>query len=192
MSTQHIKPTIDPYTTCPIYETEHFTLRLVEEGDAKDLLACYADRDAWEIFNADCCTSDFRYQSVGEMRECIGFWLDAYSVRAFVRFAIVDKANGKAVGTIEMFGDKPAEGRPDGVLRIDIASPYEKRGYVSELLTLADEQFFSLFEVKCIYTKAVPAAIERIAALEQAGYAPFEWKADRKHYYDKTMGSQPF
>ena len=32
----------DAFTTCPVFETEHFKLRLVREEDATDLLACYA------------------------------------------------------------------------------------------------------------------------------------------------------
>jgi len=167
----------DPYLNCPEYQTENFRLRLVSENDAEDLLACYSDPKARKFFNADNCTSDFCYDTVVEMRDCIRFWLKFYEDRAFIRFAVVDLESQIAIGTVEMFGGAR------GVLRIDLAFAYETLEYISELLVLADEHFFKLFETERIVTKAVPEACERVAALLSAGYAPFE----RKHYYSKTI-----
>nr|HML46331.1 DUF3795 domain-containing protein [Clostridia bacterium] len=41
--------TRDPYESCPVLETERFTLRLVQTEDAADLLECYADLRTREI-----------------------------------------------------------------------------------------------------------------------------------------------
>jgi hypothetical protein len=49
-----------PYDKGPVYETESFLLRLVEAGDAEDLLKCYSDPAAVALMNSDRCTSDFR------------------------------------------------------------------------------------------------------------------------------------
>ena len=176
----------DPYKKCPEFETEHFTLRLVSENDAEDLLSCYTDIKSWEIFNSDYCTSDFRYISSENMTDCIKSWLDAYRNGGFIRFSIIDRKNQKAVGTVEMFGDTDfINGQSGGVLRIDIASIYETKEYISEIISLADERFFAIFNVKFIVTKAVPTAKERIAALSAAGYKPFDWESGREYYYIK-------
>ena len=80
----------NPYQKCPVYETSSFLLRLVQLDDAKDLLACYSDRRAVANMNADCCTSDFYYETLTQMQECIRFWLREYQQQAYIRFAIID------------------------------------------------------------------------------------------------------
>lgn len=177
--------TDDPYRSCPTLESEHFILRLVSETDAEDLLVCYSDPKAWEIFNTDRCTSDFRYGTLAEMMECIRLWLDAYRDKFYIRFSVLNKATQKPVGTVEMFGSLIAKGR-GGVLRIDVCSAYETKEFISELLRLADDHFFALFNVERIISKAIPTAIERIEALRSAGFAPFAWEPGRDHYFSKT------
>ena len=116
----------NPYQKCPVYETSSFLLRLVQLDDAKDLLACYSDRRAVANMNADCCTSDFYYETLTQMQECIRFWLREYQQQAYIRFAIIDKTVKKAVGTAEIFGGTLGGGLSGfGVLRIDLALPYE-------------------------------------------------------------------
>lgn len=86
----------NPYQKCPVYETSSFLLRLVQLDDAKDLLACYSDRRAVANMNADCCTSDFYYETLTQMQECIRFWLREYQQQAYIRFAIIDKTVKKS------------------------------------------------------------------------------------------------
>ncbi|MCL2672025.1 MAG: GNAT family N-acetyltransferase [Clostridiales bacterium] len=177
-----------PYKNCPVYETEHFTLRLISDADADDLFVCYSDVKAWDIFNADRCTSDFRYTTREQMTQCLRDWLYCYENGYFIRFSIIDKSTKKAVGTIEMFGDSTfLDGKSGGVLRIDLASPYEIEQQIGELLATANHHFFTLFNVKTILTKAIPAATERRAALLAAGYKPFAWEAGREHYFMKRV-----
>ncbi len=164
----------NPYKRCPILETEHFILRLVRLEDAEDLLKCYSDPDAQQLFNADRCLNDFRYQTLEEMQNCIAFWLKEYEQEAYVRFAIVDKSLGKAVGTIEMFGMIGQYKTPQGVLRIDICFEYERIFLIKELLTLCSTDFFLLFDVVQIITKAVPIASVRIQALSELGFQYYE------------------
>ena len=73
------------------------------------------------------------------------------------------------------------------MLRIDIASAYEENERIYELLELFDdENFFELFNLNTILTKAIPEATERIRALESAGYTPFDWEEpNRKSYFAK-------
>jgi RimJ/RimL family protein N-acetyltransferase len=180
--------TSDPYKKCPVFVTEHFTLRLVSEEETEDLLCCYADPQTQKIINADNCWGGYDDVSTLEMMQSnVEKWIEAYKYSAFIRFAILDNEKQKAVGTVEMFGDGfIMKEKLGGILRIDIASPYETQEYISELLSLANEQFFALFNVEAIATKAIPDAKERIAALLSAGYKPFEWEAGREHYYIKT------
>lgn len=162
---------IDPYTHCPVYETRRFLLRLIEETDTVDLLNCYGDPLAAPIFNSDNCTSDFVYHTREEMAEAMRFWIDSYKWRYFVRFTIVDKSTQKAIGTIEFFNRGESEGYGKvGVLRLDLASAYERADAIAEILVVVNQRFPALFGVDCILTKAIPAAEERIRALESAGY----------------------
>jgi len=166
----------EPYKNCPVLETEHFSLRLVSEADAEDLLVCYSDPKAQELFNIDNFSHICNFYTVEAMAECIGFWLTAYKQEAFVRFAIIDKSIQKAVGTIEMFGGDV------GVLRVDIASPYENKVNFKELLDVCTGSFYELFDAKTMATKAIPSAVARIDVLLEAGFRAEEFKG-REHYY---------
>ena len=184
----------NPYEHCPTYETGQFTLRLIREEDAPDLLACYADPAAAPIFNSDNCTSSFIYHTLEEMTNCVRFWVDSYRWQYFVRFSVVDKAKGKAVGTIEFFakpGTFDGAGRV-GVLRLDLASPYEQEGMIAEILQVVEEHFYGLFAVDSVITKAVPQAAERIRALRGLGFQPVPDKAivPYDHYYLRTRGER--
>lgn len=173
----------DPYEKCPTYESTHFLLRLVSMNDAEDLLLCYHDPKAQPFFNSDKCTSDFLYDTLDEMNACIEGWLYAYKVRAFIRYAIIDKQTSKAIGTIEIFGGDRKGPRSDrGVLRIDIRSEYENKEALAELLTMTD-LFFYDFNTEMFVTKAIPEAAARIDVLMSNGYVPYPAKYG--HYYMK-------
>lgn len=181
-------PSPSPYEQCPLHETPSFVLRLVDEDDAADLLQCYSDPRAVALMNSDNCNSDFHFTSLEEMQKYIRFWLAEYAAGGYVRFSIVARESGQAVGTIEIFGRKGAADLPRiGVLRIDLRADYEQRGYIRELLTLAATEYYGLFGVDAIVTKAVPAAVERVAALTECGFAPLADKTviPYEHYYAK-------
>ena len=172
----------NPYKTCPVYETQNFMIRLVSEEDADDLLACYADPEAQELFNIDNFPTDCKFSTTEEMLEYIKFWLKEYEQEAYIRFAIVDKSTNKAVGTIEMFGMVGKYKTDTGILRIDIASRYEKAVFLHELLLVCVENFYTLFEVNNIATKATNHAVDRISALKKLGFQAGDFNG-RSHYY---------
>ncbi len=163
---------INPYESCPVYETGSFILRFVEMSDAGDLLFCYSDLKSVKFMNADRCTSNFYYKTFDEMKSCISMWIDEYKNKGFVRFSIIDKSINKAVGTIEMFGcnDVKDSSQDWGILRIDLASQYEKTDLISELLEIATNNFYDVFNVKNIITKAIAEAVERRDALRRYGF----------------------
>ena len=112
----------------------------------------------------------------------IKFWLMEYGEEAYIRFAIVDKPTNKAVETIEMFGMVGQYKTEVGILRIDIASAYEKAAFLDELLHMCIENFYTLFKVNSIATKAESHAVDRIRALKKLGFQAENFNG-RSHYY---------
>lgn len=180
---------VNPYNKCPVYETDNFVLRLVREEDAADLLYCYSDSESRTLFNSDSCTSDFCYNTAEEMKNCITIWLDCYKRQDFVRFSIVEKQENKAVGTIEIFGFVGNYKTKRGILRLDIASAYERTSSLAELFGKCLEEFYDLFRINEIVTKAVPHAFVRKSVLEQLGFIPYEFPG-REHYLVHPLPSK--
>ncbi|WP_151734950.1 GNAT family N-acetyltransferase ['Paenibacillus yunnanensis' Narsing Rao et al. 2020] len=169
---------IDVYTECPSYAKALVSLRQTREADAEELLRCYSDCQAVPFFNSDNCHGDdFHYETVERMKQAIDFWDYSYTHRYFVRWTVIHNETGEMIGTIEMF-HRIAEDEFNhfGVLRIDLRSTYETAPVITELLEVADDHFFELFNVNSILTKAVPEASERIAALLHQGYQPLNRK----------------
>ena len=177
---------VNPYEKCPVYETQNFKLRLVSENDAEDLLTCYSDPKAQEFFNIDNFPHDCNFNTLEEMLECIKFWLLEYSQEAYIRFCITNKSTNKAIGTIEMFGMVGQYETDPGILRIDISSDYEKTPYLKELFLLCVDNFYSLFGVSTIVTKAIPIAVDRLDALQWVGFHAGDFHS-RKNYYRRSI-----
>jgi hypothetical protein len=172
----------DPYKICPTFETETFILRLVSEEDSEELLKCYSDNKAQKIFNSDRCTGDFCIYTIEDMLQCIRAWLYAYSQQEFIRFAIIDKSLSKAIGTVEMFGYVGKCKTKTGILRVDVSSEYEIENNLNEIFSVCNENFFDLFEVDIIATKAIPQAVERRQTLLKMDFS--EGKVyEGEHYY---------
>lgn len=176
-----------PYEKCPTFESSNFNIRLVEENDAEDLLDCYSDPISAKYFNSDNCLNNFVYKSVDEVKNGISFWLKEYRKKYYIRFSILEKISLKAIGTIEMFAKEGAFGDYGrvGVLRVDISSRYESLEDISELLELINDNFYNIFKVDSIITKAIPEAQERIVALKNKGYSALQpnYIVPYDHYY---------
>jgi len=176
----------NPYINCPTLETEHFTLRLVSESDAEDLLLCYSDPKSQAIFDNENFANNLHCSTVEDMAENIRFWITEYNDKAYVRFAVVDKTIQKAIGTVEMYSSKNFFDSHNGsILRIDLASAYETALYLAEILQLAGRSFFDLFGPEIMITKGRPAETSRIHALTAAGYQPYNG-SDREYYWYKS------
>ena len=124
------------------------------------------------LFNSDNCHGDdFHYTSLERMRSAMDFWRYSYEHRCFVRWAIVDKACGEVIGTIELFRREADDFFTDcGLMRLDLRSDYEHEGDIWEILERIVPEAYALFDCGMIATKAVPAAKERICALERLGF----------------------
>ncbi len=172
----------NPYEICPTFETESFVIRLVSEEDAEDLLKCYSDCKAQVFFNADRCTGDFCMYLIDDMLNCIKAWLFSYSQQEFIRFSLIDKSISKAIGTVEMFGSVGKYKNKTGILRVDVSSAYEKTDYLNEIFTVCNENFFELFQVDIMASKAIPQAIERRNALLKSSFSEGV-VYEGEHYY---------
>ena len=169
----------NPYDRCPEYESKSFYLRLVSIDDAEDLLECYKNPTISVQANSENCTFGYGAQTLEEMKDFIRRWLDAYNIRSFIRFSIIDKQKNKIAGTIEIFGSDPDD---FSLLRLDLLSQYDNEDYLSELFAIADSFFF---DVGCgkIASKALPDAPERISALTKNGYSRSSLDGDWEDFY---------
>ena len=174
------------YKNCPSFETRSFIIRLIDKRDANDLLSCYSDLKAQEVFNHDNCPVDFNIFTIDKMKQYIDVWLNAYDQEEYIRFTVVDKLYGKAVGTIEMFGMVGKYKTDTGVLRVDLASNYEKELLLKEIIDVCVINFYVMFGVKKIVTKAIDKALSRINVLIESGFSEVDFKG-RQHYYARSQ-----
>lgn len=159
------------YRSCPTFITPRFNLRLVCMEDAPYLLRVYSDKLAQPCFNSDNCHSDFRYNSLADMKDCIRMWLWSYENGYFVRWTILRL--DIPVGTVEMFRrDGGKDGLGEGVLRIDLLSKYEQSDVIDEILRTILPEMHELFGCARILTKALPLMSKRRLALILHGFFP--------------------
>lgn len=160
------------YDKVPEFENDKWLLRFVEKDDADDLLQVYGDKNALPFFNSDNCDGDnFYYYTKELMDKAIDFWLYSYKEKWFVRWAIIDKTSGKAIGTIEMFKRLSEDAfNESGVLRLDVGSSYEKEEVLKDIFSLIIPPAFEMFGCTQVATKIPVYAVERTAAAKTFGF----------------------
>jgi [ribosomal protein S5]-alanine N-acetyltransferase len=168
----------DIYEECPIYKKKLITLRQTNMEDVQELLKCYSDENAVPFFNSDNCNGDdFHYTTIERMKQAIEFWKFSYKNKYFVRWTVILNDTNEKVGTIEMFHRiADDEFNHYGILRIDLQSNYETQPVIDDILEIINENFYKVFDVEAILTKAIPGATERITSLIQKGYQPINRK----------------
>ena len=160
------------YETCPVLENENFIIRLFQTEDCGDLLKVYSDKNALPFFNSDNCDGDnFYYATRDRMEQALDFWQMAYENGWFVRLSIVDKAAASVIGTVELCL-RVSEDEFDrmGILRVDVRSDYEREDALYDIFSLVTPQLEELLGCKGVLTKAPIYAIERIKAIQKAGF----------------------
>lgn len=160
------------YENCPEIQNERFLVRLIDKQDCDDLLKVYSDPKAVPLFNSDNCHGDdFCYRTPERMMQAIEFWIYSYNNGYFVRWSIIDRQTGEAVGTIELFQRESLDGEAaTGLLRLDLRSDYEKADAIENLLGLITEPAYDWFNCTSITTKAAPQAAVRRAVLAKLGF----------------------
>lgn len=166
----------DIYQNCPVLESEDYSIRLIESDDAEDLLAVYSDKLALPFFNRDNCHgTNFYCRNIDDMKGAVNAWLEAYKIKDFVRFSVVDKSESRVIGTIELFRRNANDAFGGvGVLRLDLGSQYENQDVILKILNIIVNPAFEFFNCDTIITKAPVYAIERIDALKQCGFEKSE------------------
>lgn len=163
---------MDVYEKCPELKNDRLMIRMVEKKDCADLLKVYNDPLAVPLFNSDNCNGDdFHYQTMERMMQAIDFWIFSYNHRYFVRWSIIDRQTGEAIGTVELFQRKALDGTSmTGLLRLDLRSDYERADALENLLNMIMEPACEWFDCTSITTKAVPKAEIRRTVLTGLGF----------------------
>lgn len=106
------------------------------------------------------------------MEEALDFWNLSYQNGWFARLSVVDKAISNVIGTIELCL-RVSEDSFDhaGILRIDVRSDYEKEDVLYDIVTLISPHFSEMLGCSEVLTKGPIYAVERIRALERAGFS---------------------
>lgn len=164
------------YEKCPEFESKKFLIRLFQKEDCNDLLKVYSDKNALPFFNSDNCDGDnFYYTTKERMEETISFWHMAYENGWFIRLSIVDKTVSSVIGTIELcLRVSEDEFNHMGILRVDVRSDYEQEDMLYDIFLLITPKFEEMLGCKGVLTKAPIYAIERIKAIQKAGFTKSE------------------
>ncbi|RKI40840.1 N-acetyltransferase [bacterium D16-51] len=163
---------MDIYKKCPELENENFIIRLFQNEDCNDLWKVYSDKNALPFFNSDNCDGDnFYYTTKEKMAEVIDFWSMAYEKGWFVRLSIVDKAVSSVIGTAELCLRASEDAFNNmGILRVDVRSDYEQRDMLYDIFSLITPKLEEMLGCKGALTKVPIYAVERIEAVQKAGF----------------------
>lgn len=164
------------YEVCPVLESEKFIVRLFDNSDCDDLLKVYSDKNALPFFNSDNCDGDnFYYATKERMMEALEFWKLSYENGWFVRLSIIDKSVSTVIGTVELcLRVSEDEFNNMGILRVDVRSDYEKEDMLFDIIALIQPHLSTMLGCNGVLTKAPIYAVERIQALQKAGFTKSE------------------
>ncbi len=163
---------MNTYENCPVFDSDNFIIRLIENDDYDALLKVYSDKNALPFFNSDNCDGDnFYYDTIKKMKEVLAFWQTAFDNGWFTRLSIVDKITSEVIGTVELCLHVSEDAFNNTcILRVDVRSDYEREDALFEIFSLLTPKVEKLVGGKGVITKAPIYAIERINALKKAGY----------------------
>lgn len=109
------------------------------------------------------------------MAEAIGFWHMSYENGWFVRLSIVDKAVVSVIGTVELcLRVSEDQFNNMGILRVDVRSDYEQEDVLRDIFSLITPKLEEVLGCKGVLTKAPIYAVERIKAIQKAGFTKSE------------------
>ena len=164
------------YESSPVFENETFKLRLTKNEDCDDLLQVYSDKNALPFFNSDNCDGDnFYYATKERMTEALDFWKLSYENRWFARLSIIDKSTSSVIGTIELcLRASEDEFNNMGILRVDVRSDYEKENMLHSIISLIVPHISEMLGCNGILTKVPIYAVERMKAIQRAGFTKSE------------------
>lgn len=160
------------YKFVPNFEDSKYILRFVGKKDAEELLEIYGDKKSLPFFNSDNCHGDnFYYPTIEKMKKAVDFWLSSYQSKWFVRWVIVERLNGKIIGSVELFHREADDYfNHTGLLRLDLKNEFEEASVIEEIAGLILQEAYDLFDTDRIITKVPLYAVERKTAFEKLGF----------------------
>ncbi|MDQ0087267.1 RimJ/RimL family protein N-acetyltransferase [Paenibacillus anaericanus] len=167
---------VNPFETCPVYETEFMLFTLVKEEDAADLFECYTDPITKSHMNNDNCGGVWNIHGIEPVLGAIRSWNKVFKEKFFIRWSITNKPTNKVIGTIEIAPIPNTTRFLDGeckigILRIDMISSCENESTFSEILNMVTNHFFDDFAIERILTKAEKIDTERVIALKNCKFS---------------------
>ena len=98
-----------------------------------------------------------------------GIW--HYEKGWFVRLSIVDKETTGVIGTVECCLRVSDDAfNHMGIIRVDVRSDYEEEAVLYEVFSLITPKLDEMLGCKGVLTKAPIYAVERIKAIQNAGF----------------------
>ena len=109
------------------------------------------------------------------MKKAIGLWMDSTSKGHFVRKAVIDNSNNRAIGTAEYFIRQNEPNYNDVILlRVDVHHYYEQKKALVKIFRIAMKEACSAFGRMPLITKGWDYAVERKEALPILGFKECE------------------
>ena len=161
------------YIEIPEMSNDRYALRAIDAmKDASDLFMVYSDLKAVPFFNTDLGKGDdSHYETIKEMFHALDAWSFDYEQKHLVRWAVVDKHTGSAIGTIGLFKRESEDSFHNcALLYLDVRSDYETSECLGSILYIILPEIRWMFACNKVAVKAIPDATERIAALKYRGF----------------------
>lgn len=170
---------INPFETCPVYETEKLIFTKIKLEDAIDLFEVYSDLVTRHHMNNDNCGGEWQCNTIEIIEQGIKSWEQEYLDKFYIRWTVTLKSINKAIGTIELapvpnisrFFDGNCN---TGILRVDIKSNFETEDIFTEIYSMVKNQMFSDFQIKKIITKCNVEEEQRVFGLKRCKFQKLE------------------
>ena len=150
-----------PTTGFPEFTTANLHLRELISNDAEAVLRIFADKEVTRYYDLD------TFRDLSQASELIRRQRIRFERGEVMRWGITQKENNIVIGTVGyVFNQDNAQGG----LGYDLASPYWRRGIMTEALRLVMRYGFSSLRLNRIQALVVPGNVPSIGLLQKLGF----------------------
>jgi len=110
----------------PILETERLLLRELTESDANDIYEIFSSEEVTKYYGM------YAFKEIDEIKKMIRFFIDGFKEERQIRWCIVEKASGKAIGTCGYHSISQRHFRAE--IGYELAESHWGNGYMNEAL----------------------------------------------------------
>lgn len=185
------------YSFCPEYQGEFITLVPISQNHANQLLSIYSNNNINPYINCDTSNDCLCIKTIEQMRKTIDSWIEAYKTKNYVRWAVIGKTGifkDKVIGSIKAFHIlKRDHFGQSCFIQIDLENQAENSVIISDILKIADNNFYSDFSTAKIITKGFSSK-ERIEALKENNFHLSDKNLFNKYdnYWEKKISTDDF